>query len=240
MPIESTGAISLGTSAGTGRSISGEFGGTAPHSLSEYKSGGGLVPSGITGIPTTNSNIKMSLFQGTSNLNYGNFVVTQAFQTSIYTFAGYQQTFMTDPVVVYGSVSPNNLNGNEIISLFFTKGVIIKTSFSNVTLDIKGNHPKNYLSGITGPFGSGGATATLSTSILITQTDGAGALTSFGNDYLMASANGPNNIQNYDITRYQWIVPDNIGPQRSNGILNPQAGDGPWDGSGDITVAINS
>lgn len=66
MPIESTGAVSLGTSAGANRSISGEFGGTVPHALSEYKAGGGLVPSGTAGIPTTNNNIRMGLFLGSS------------------------------------------------------------------------------------------------------------------------------------------------------------------------------
>ena len=36
MAIESSGAISLGSAAGTNRSIAGEFGGSTPHSLSEY------------------------------------------------------------------------------------------------------------------------------------------------------------------------------------------------------------
>ena len=40
MTLESSGAISLGTAAGTNRSISGEFGGTAPHALSEYYNNG--------------------------------------------------------------------------------------------------------------------------------------------------------------------------------------------------------
>ena len=43
MTIESTGQISIGDDAGTNRSISGEFGGTAPHSLSEYYEGGTIV-----------------------------------------------------------------------------------------------------------------------------------------------------------------------------------------------------
>ena len=34
--LASSGALSLGTTAGTDRSISGEFGGTTPHGLSEY------------------------------------------------------------------------------------------------------------------------------------------------------------------------------------------------------------
>ena len=38
MAIEGSGIISLGTTAGTNRSISGEFGGSTPHSLNEYQS----------------------------------------------------------------------------------------------------------------------------------------------------------------------------------------------------------
>ena len=46
MAIESSGAISLGTTAGTNRSVSAEFGGTAPHSLSEYYGDGNAPASG--------------------------------------------------------------------------------------------------------------------------------------------------------------------------------------------------
>lgn len=44
MAIVSSGKISLGTTAGTDRSISGEFGGTQPHALSEYYGVDGGVP----------------------------------------------------------------------------------------------------------------------------------------------------------------------------------------------------
>ena len=50
--------------------IVGEFGGTAPHSLSEYKRGGSLVPSGPSAnanIPTTNADIQFSDFFGAVN-----------------------------------------------------------------------------------------------------------------------------------------------------------------------------
>ena len=46
MAIESSGAISLGTTAGTDRSISAEFGGDVPHSLSEYYDKGNAPASG--------------------------------------------------------------------------------------------------------------------------------------------------------------------------------------------------
>lgn len=70
MTIESSGAISLGTTAGANRSISGEFGGSVPHRLSEYVRGGSFVPN-ITqnnAIPTTTSNISFSDFYGTVNI----------------------------------------------------------------------------------------------------------------------------------------------------------------------------
>jgi hypothetical protein len=58
MAIVASGAISLGTSAGTDRSISAEFGGTTPHSLSEYYGVAAGVPASGT--------ITMSDFYGTS------------------------------------------------------------------------------------------------------------------------------------------------------------------------------
>lgn len=67
MAILTSGQISIGTTAGTDRSITGEFGGTSPHALSEYKRGGTFVPNGPTenaDIPTTNNNIAMSDFYG--------------------------------------------------------------------------------------------------------------------------------------------------------------------------------
>lgn len=58
MAIETTGAISLGTAAGTNRSISAEFGGTTPHSLSEYY--------GVDTVPGSGA-ISFSDFYGTSS-----------------------------------------------------------------------------------------------------------------------------------------------------------------------------
>lgn len=63
MAIESSGAISLGTAAGTNRSISGEFGGSAPHAISEYYG----VASGVPG----SGEIKFSDFHGTSAFSWG-------------------------------------------------------------------------------------------------------------------------------------------------------------------------
>lgn len=63
MGVKSSGEISFTTD------IVGEYGGTAPHSFSEYKRGGGEVPN-ITpndAIPTTNSDISFSDFYGTTD-----------------------------------------------------------------------------------------------------------------------------------------------------------------------------
>ena len=60
MAVKSSGSLSLNTD------IAGEFGGSTPHSLSEYKRGGSLVPNvtANNSIPTTNSNIQFSDFYG--------------------------------------------------------------------------------------------------------------------------------------------------------------------------------
>jgi len=70
MAIENSGAISLGTAAGTNRSISGEFGGSTSHSLSEYYRDGSYsdsisIPAGETDIPASGP-IKFSDFYGTA------------------------------------------------------------------------------------------------------------------------------------------------------------------------------
>ena len=59
MTIEVSGAISLGTAAGANRSISGEFGGTTPHSLSEYYEA-------AAGVPASPDPLDFSDFYGTS------------------------------------------------------------------------------------------------------------------------------------------------------------------------------
>ena len=95
MTIESSGAISLGTTAGTDRSISGELGGTQPHALSEYYrdgsySDGVSIPATETGIPTGNWNgftyteeIKFSDFYGVSGPEAGSLPSTWFLSTSL-------------------------------------------------------------------------------------------------------------------------------------------------------------
>lgn len=69
MPIKTPGSnniLSLGTTAGTNASISGEHGGSGQHALSEYYqiTGGGLTHSYNTGVPESGE-IKFSQFLGT-------------------------------------------------------------------------------------------------------------------------------------------------------------------------------
>ena len=62
MGVKTSGSLSLTSD------IRGEFGGSAPHSLSEYKRGGSYVPniSHNNDIPTSNSNIRFSDYYGTT------------------------------------------------------------------------------------------------------------------------------------------------------------------------------
>ena len=76
MTIESSGAISLGTTAGTNRSISGELGGTQPHALSEYYRDGSYsdgisISASSTSIPASGE-ISFSDFYGVAAPETGN------------------------------------------------------------------------------------------------------------------------------------------------------------------------
>jgi hypothetical protein len=68
--LEPTGPISLGPEAGVNRSISGEFGGSTPHSLTEYYGAAAGVPS--------SGPISMGQLRGTSAQGYGTFTVNIA------------------------------------------------------------------------------------------------------------------------------------------------------------------
>jgi hypothetical protein len=65
MALPSSGQITIGD-------IANEFGGSAPHSLSEYYRGGGLVPDSAAnaGVPTSGA-ISLSHFYGATAFNYG-------------------------------------------------------------------------------------------------------------------------------------------------------------------------
>ena len=94
MALQGSGAISL-------LNLATEFGGTAPHSMSEYYRGGGIVPNNNAGVPTSGV-ISLSDFYGavaalvldiTSNATAQN-ILTLA------TAAGYNASTDTTPIIV--------------------------------------------------------------------------------------------------------------------------------------------
>ena len=111
MAIVSSGTISIHTAAGTDRSITGEFGGIAPHALSEYYRGGANVPSGATGVPA-NGTIKLSDFYGAAN------------------------TFSTTLV---SSITANSFSSDSAVTAGFTFSVIYVGSLIRVRVSVDGD-----------------------------------------------------------------------------------------------------
>lgn len=130
MAIQTTGPISI-------QDIVNEFGGTAPHSLSEYYAGGPFVPSGTSGvsgaIPTTGL-ISLSLFYGASNYigrlyRWGTGYSTAAFPTPrVPTLVAQYTPFTPDGWSMYMASS----NSYGAISFYQTarrsRGIIIKNN----------------------------------------------------------------------------------------------------------------
>jgi len=110
MPIVTSGTISLGTAAGTNRSISGEFGGSGDLLLSDYYAGDGLVPSGAVdesgnAVPSSGT-IKFSDFYGTTS-------VTNIHESTVVTFYQASQYFS-----VSGYNTSSGSMSNSTISSF--------------------------------------------------------------------------------------------------------------------------
>ena len=110
MAIEGSGIISLGTAAGTNRSISGEFGGSGDLLLSDYYAGDGLVPSGAVdesgnAVPSSGT-IKFSDFYGTTS-------VTNIHESTVVTFYQASQYFS-----VSGYNTSSGSMSNSTISSF--------------------------------------------------------------------------------------------------------------------------
>jgi len=110
MPIVTSGTISLGTAAGTNRSISGEFGGSGDLVLSDYYAGDGLVPSGAVdesgnAVPSSGT-IKFSDFYGTTS-------VTNIHESTVVTFYQASQYFS-----VSGYNTSSGSMSNSTISSF--------------------------------------------------------------------------------------------------------------------------
>ena len=104
MAIQSSGQISM-------TDIVNEFGGSVPHSLSEYYRNGGAVPGNNTNVPTSGT-ISMSNFYGavneiqfTVNLNTTNFQTSAAFGSN-------WSTAVPKRLTVNSGVTIGSSNGN--------------------------------------------------------------------------------------------------------------------------------
>ena len=131
MPIVTSGTISLGTAAGTNRSISGEFGGSGDLLLSDYYAGDGLVPSGAVdesgnAVPSSGT-IKFSDFYGTTS-------VTNIHETTM--VAGYSAGQYVTISGYSTSVAQDSLGDDSITSICGQSGVTI-TQLDNVNLSLR-------------------------------------------------------------------------------------------------------
>ena len=117
MAIVASGAISLGTAAGTDRSISGEFGGTTPHSISEYYrdaaySDGINIPAGETSIPASGA-ISFSDFYGTA--------ASVDFPASTYIVREFDGTFATGQSNIIANDAAYDFAGTTLAQGFASK-----------------------------------------------------------------------------------------------------------------------
>ena len=122
MAIAASGAISLGTSAGTDRSISAEFGGTTPHALSEYYGNGNA--------PASSGAISFSDFHGTS-----------AALTLV--AHGYLSNTSSNALSYSGSFSASCQAGDTVVMTYLTG----YGSSSNDTIQINGGNVSGAMSG---------------------------------------------------------------------------------------------
>lgn len=152
-------AISINT-------IVGEFGGTAPHSLSEYYRGGGLVPNtpGNANIPTSGA-IPMGGFYGSANRSTVALTITgNTYNYDVYANRGptyvagaTDLTVTVNPGVTVGSTStgayamlvPSSFNPGDTVTIV-NNGVIQGMGGS-------GGAGANALNRSSGPGGSGGS-----------------------------------------------------------------------------------
>ena len=96
--------------------IAGEFGGSAPHQMSEYYSGGSNTPSGTGSVPTSGE-IQASDFYGTSNIAYINASGGNSTTNSgNYTY----RTFTSSGTLTVSSIGAGS--GNNTIDVFLVAG----------------------------------------------------------------------------------------------------------------------
>ena len=125
MALPSSGQLSI-------NNIVGEFGGSAPHALSEYYRGGSLVPDSATnsGVPTSGQ-IKISDFYGAANSVWTTDLTVGVFTGKFFSLYGFDSTSS------YGSLSDNTVDfkgGAECRNLSWG------SSTQNLSFTIVGNH----------------------------------------------------------------------------------------------------
>lgn len=140
MTLVTSGLLRFGQASDTdNRSLVAEFGGTPPHSLSDYYAGAGLVPTGTTGtggpIPSSGP-IRFSDFYGASNT----FTATLTIGTDVIpgnTYWGYADANAETGVSPIGSITNTDVYGN-LLRLFTLVGSGIQANTFRLTLN--GDH----------------------------------------------------------------------------------------------------
>ena len=158
MALQSSGQISI-------VDIVNEFGGAAPHNLTEYYRGGAYVPDGPAGnasIPTSGQITLKDFYGAASGIVV---TVTEGTATAEQSITGYgfttgynkswnpQNNTFPPGLTVGGSVSPNTMNGAPIANITRTvnSGKIPLTAFVVV---FEGTYAKSFFSSVT-PQGGG-------------------------------------------------------------------------------------
>jgi len=184
MTIVSSGTISI-------NSLVGEYGGSAPHALTEYYKGGGLVlnHSNNASVPTSTSSggqIRLSDFYGQSNaspsdysisITAGQVSVTDKFSTSYYNGVN---TTTDQSGSTFGSFSDNSISTSEG-TFTVTRIYSVHTASLTITayVGLSGNHGGGSFESVVG---SGYTRWKIGTTTYITDTGNAGAYTSSTND----------------------------------------------------------
>lgn len=128
MAVTGSGTISI-------QDIVDEFGGTAPHSLSEYYRNGAYVGGGNTGVPTSGE-ISLSDFYGASAGTV--ITVTQGSTGGSFDFNGFSSTA--------GSVSPTTLFGSAIEVIAEREDT--KSSSFQFWVRVSGTHAKSFFTSV--------------------------------------------------------------------------------------------
>lgn len=164
MALQSSGTITI-------QDIVDEFGGTAPHSLSEYYRNGAYVPSSNTGVPTSGT-ISLSDFYGASAATV--VTVTEGGVTggacAMRGFANAKKWYEPEtnnffPGSSAGSRTPTTLNGATIDGIFYCDDKSGSNNYFVVVL--RGNLAKSFFTSVTP---QGGTTLNTSSSTRLTST----------------------------------------------------------------------